>query len=110
MIARVLLAELLEVLEHDTELAGRLRAVFMTDTAPSSTPALLDRAELAKALKVSPATLDRLRGEASFPELTIGDSPRFELERVLSWLRSRSPSEKPANVVDLQIRRTKCTK
>jgi hypothetical protein len=62
--------------------------------------ALLDRAGLARALGVSLATIDRLRGEG-MPELRLGDVPRFELDRVLAWLRERSasahPAEGPAN-------------
>jgi hypothetical protein len=30
-----------------------------------------------------------MRGEPGFPELKVGDAPRFELEAVLEWLRSR---------------------
>jgi hypothetical protein len=40
-------------------------------------------------LNISPAALDRLRTEPAFPELRIGDAPRFELDRVLEWLRAR---------------------
>jgi hypothetical protein len=57
-------------------------------------PSLLDRRGLAEALAISPAALDRLRAEAGFPELRIGDAPRFEVARVLEWLRARS--EAPA--------------
>lgn len=60
-------------------------------TAPSA-PALRDRKALAAALSISTAALDRLREEPSFPELAIGDAPRFELDRVLVWLRARSDS------------------
>lgn len=51
-------------------------------------PALLDRRGLAHALAVGVDTIDRLRKEGC-PELAVGDSPRFELEVVLTWLRSR---------------------
>lgn len=51
-------------------------------------PALLDRRGLAQALAVGVDTLDKLRQEG-LPELRVGDSPRFELEAVLGWLRGR---------------------
>lgn len=54
----------------------------------SAGPALLDRAGLARALGVSPPTVDRMRAEGA-PELRVGDSPRFELAAVLGWLRER---------------------
>jgi len=77
------------------ELAALVRdaVVEVLADAPRATVApvaLLDRKGLAEALAVSPAALDRLRSEPSFPELKIGDAPRFELDRVLEWLRSRS--------------------
>lgn len=56
---------------------------------PVDAPKLLDRARLALALGVSLPTLDALRREPSFPELRVGDAPRFELDRVLTWLRAR---------------------
>lgn len=55
-------------------------------------PALLDRAGLARALHVGTTTLDGLRSESGFPELVVGDSPRFQLASVLSWLASRAPT------------------
>jgi hypothetical protein len=51
---------------------------------------LLDRRGLAQALDVGVDTVDRMRGEG-MPELRVGDAPRFELERVLEWLRGRRP-------------------
>lgn len=90
MILRSAFVQLLELLEAEPELAGRLRAVIGAASSTITAPALLDRAELAKKLNISPASLDRLRGELAFPELKIGDSPRFELEAVLRWLRARA--------------------
>lgn len=52
-------------------------------------PVLLDRSGLAVALNLSTKSLDKLRGLPGFPELTLLDSPRFELDRVLEWLRVR---------------------
>lgn len=78
-----------------TELVGLVRdavveAIADVPRAASSLSALLDRKALATALDVSPAAVDRLRNEPNFPELRIGDAPRFELDRVLEWLRARS--------------------
>lgn len=54
-------------------------------------PALLDRQGLGQALGCSLATVDRMRREAGFPELRVGDAARFELAEVLAWLRNREP-------------------
>ncbi|MBK8994595.1 MAG: helix-turn-helix domain-containing protein [Myxococcales bacterium] len=56
------------------------------DTA--ARPALLDREQLASALQISLGTLAKLRRDG-LPELAVGDSPRFDLEEVLAWLRAR---------------------
>jgi hypothetical protein len=77
------------------ELEDRIRLLLDEKLAaiPSAgvtAPRLLDRKGLAEVLSISPAALDRLRGEPSFPELRIGDAPRFELDRVLEWLRAQS--------------------
>ena len=52
----------------------------------SRSPKLLDRRGLATALDVSLPTVDRLTRDG-IPHLRIGDSPRYELDRVLSHLR-----------------------
>ncbi|MBI3202638.1 MAG: hypothetical protein HYZ29_13955 [Myxococcales bacterium] len=91
MIARAFLTELLDVLENDPALTRRLGdALGVAADGPAPAPALLDRAGLARALSTSPATIDRLRSEPSFPELRLVDSPRFVLEDVLAWVRARS--------------------
>lgn len=71
-------------------------------SAPATAPALLDRAGLAKSLGTSLATVDRLRAEPGFPQLKLGDSPRFETERVVAWLRARAHTTDDANVVQLR--------
>lgn len=55
---------------------------------PEPGPILLDRRGIAEALGVCVDVVDRLRREGC-PELTVGDVPRFELDRVLAWLRAR---------------------
>lgn len=55
---------------------------------PEPAPTLRDRRGLAEALHVGVDTVDRLRRDGC-PELTVGDAPRFELDRVLAWLRER---------------------
>jgi len=52
-------------------------------------PRLVDRRGLAQALGCCVDTVDRLRREGA-PELTVGDAPRFEIDRVLEWIRTRS--------------------
>ncbi len=50
---------------------------------------LLTRLELAKILKVSLRTVDKLKSEG-MPHIKItGTTIRFELETVLDWLRKR---------------------
>ncbi len=51
-------------------------------------PALHDRQSLAQQLRCGVDTVDKLRREG-MPELRVGDAPRFELEIVLAWLRTR---------------------
>jgi hypothetical protein len=57
--------------------------------ADRAEPALLDRAGLARALAISPASLDTLRRREGFPEIRVLDAPRFELAAVLEWLHAR---------------------
>jgi hypothetical protein len=64
-----------------------IEAVAESGGAPQ--PALLDRSGLAQALGVGTSTVDRFRREGC-PVLWVGDSPRFELEPCMAWLRGRS--------------------
>lgn len=52
----------------------------------AGTPALLDRAALARALTCSPAHVDNLR-KKGLPTVFVGEAPRFVLSDVLAWLR-----------------------
>lgn len=65
-----------------------LAALLVDLNPPAPPPALLDRQALAAQLGICAKTLDRLRGEPNFPELKVGDAPRFELGAVLAWLKS----------------------
>lgn len=56
--------------------------------AQSSTPELVDRAALARALSVSESTIDRLRKQG-LPTVMVLDAPRFRVARVVEWLESR---------------------
>lgn len=60
----------------------------VADAACAPRPALLDRSGLAQALGVGTSTVDRFRREGC-PVLWVGDSPRFEIEPCLAWLRGR---------------------
>jgi hypothetical protein len=87
----VLSPEELQQLVADA-IATALASVQTPQTADSAiTPELLARADVARALGVSVATVDRMRVDG-LPELTVGDVPRFELHAVLEWVRSRQPS------------------
>jgi hypothetical protein len=75
-------------------------------TAPPLAPApaapLCDKREIARALSVSVATVDRLDREGQ-PHVRIGDAKRYDLAAVLAWHRERSerpetaPTLPPAN-------------
>lgn len=52
------------------------------------TPPLLDQQGLARALDISIRTLRKLVLQG-MPELRVGDSPRYEIDAVLAWLRDR---------------------
>lgn len=69
---------------------GELRALVreaVADAAPPSpAPQLLDREGLSIALGCSGSLVDKLRRKG-MPHLRLGDSPRFELERCLEWIR-----------------------
>lgn len=69
-------------------LEGSLAALLDEAAGRRQAPALLDRRGLADALGCGCDTIDRLRREGC-PELTVGDAPRFELGKVLEWLRTR---------------------
>ena len=69
-------------------LAEVVSEVLPANEQPDAPVTLLDRAGLARALVVSPQTVDRLRGRPAFPELRVGDAPRFELAAVVRWLRA----------------------
>lgn len=47
---------------------------------------LLNRVELARALTCSPTQVDKLR-RAGLPHLRVGDSPRFDIDECIQWLR-----------------------
>jgi hypothetical protein len=49
---------------------------------------LATREQCARHLGISARSLDTLRGKG-LPPIWVLDSPRFELERVLEWLRGR---------------------
>jgi hypothetical protein len=63
--------------------AGRLASVG----APAPTPRLLCKSELAAALGVSVATIDR---DAMIPYVIVGDSRRYNLDAVLEALAAKS--------------------
>jgi hypothetical protein len=74
-----------------------LRALVAEEVAkalavPRKPPPKLDREGLAEVLAISSKQLDRLRAEPGFPQDWIGESPRFDLERVLLWFRARHES------------------
>jgi excisionase family DNA binding protein len=58
---------------------------------------LLSKQQLAAALGVSTATVDRLCRERAIPFLTVGDSRRFELLAVREALAMRKAEEPPSS-------------
>jgi hypothetical protein len=72
--------------------ASALRAV-RTSAQSSSTPTpLVDKRELARLLRVSPATVDRLDRDGQ-PFVRVGDAKRYSPDDVLTWHRKRTSSE-----------------
>lgn len=67
-------------------------AAALAEHQPVASPRLLDRQALAEMFGCSLPTVDKLRAEG-MPELRVGDSPRFEREAVLGWLRSRGQQQ-----------------
>ena len=55
--------------------------------ARNGTPKLFDRTRLAQQLCCSVSHVDVLR-DRGLPTIWVGDSPRFDLSEVLTWLRS----------------------
>lgn len=76
----------------EEELAALLRSTVEATLAKheraEQAPVLLDRAALARKLGCSPSHVDTLRAEG-MPTVWLGQSPRFELEPCLAWLRER---------------------
>jgi hypothetical protein len=71
------------------ELAGLVRSAVeaaLEAAASARLPLLLDREGLASALGCSSSLVDKLR-RRGMPTVTLGDSPRFELEACLGWIR-----------------------
>jgi excisionase family DNA binding protein len=63
--------------------------------APEPAP-LLSKQQIAAALGVSTATVDRLCRERAIPFVTVGDSRRFDLANVRQALEARAAEELPA--------------
>lgn len=70
------------------EAAEEARA--LAEATPASV--LLDRNAIAAALGCSATTIDALR-KRGMPWVRLGESPRFELEDCLSWLRGQKGGE-----------------
>jgi excisionase family DNA binding protein len=76
------------------ELRDLLREVFREERAggavPKDEPALITSSTLCGRLGVSRATVFRWRTKEGMPAVRIGrDDYRFELDRVLEWVRER---------------------
>jgi excisionase family DNA binding protein len=76
-----------ELREHVREAVADALAEFHAEEAPR--PELLTVEQLCHALQISRATLHRLR-EEGLPELRLGDSLRFRMPDVLTWIEQRS--------------------
>jgi excisionase family DNA binding protein len=68
--------------------------VTVAPCAPEPAP-LLSKQQLAAALGVSTATIDRLCREGAIPFLPVGDSRRFDLGSVRQALEARAAEELP---------------
>lgn len=61
----------------------------LAELEPTVQPKLLNRDQCAQALGVHPKTLKRLR-DLGLPTVWVCDSPRFELDKVIEWVRTNS--------------------
>ena len=73
------------------------------DAAPTSTPALLSKQEMATHLGVSTVTLDRLTREGRIPYTRVGDCRRYDRDQVRAALdaaaQAPATTTEPARVV-----------
>lgn len=69
------------------ELVRNAVAEALAEQREDAPALLLDRSGIAKALGCSPSTINRLRQEG-MPCVLLGDSPRFEADRCVEWLRT----------------------
>jgi hypothetical protein len=70
------------------QIIDRRIGAALAEHVSADVPRLLDRAGLARVLGCSLPVIDRLR-KNGMPKLKIGNVDRFEIDRVLAWLRSR---------------------
>lgn len=81
--------------EQLTELIREAVERALADQRQDVAPVLIDRNGVARALGISPSTVDRLRRDG-LPCVLIGDSPRFLAAECVSWLlenRRPQPTE-----------------
>jgi excisionase family DNA binding protein len=86
-----LAADALAVTLTAEQLRGLMREAVvdvLEQEGPTLCPVLLTRQQTAQALGCSLATLQKLVADGC-PFVRLGESPRFELARVLEWLRER---------------------
>lgn len=83
-IAEIIAAELLSKLGPRIDESVERAIAKLREPLP-----LLDTEDLAKVLGVSGKTIQRLRAQ-NMPFVPVGDSVRFELDRVLAWFRARA--------------------
>lgn len=62
-------------------------AEALESQGPAGGRKLLSRVELARALSCSPTQVDKQR-RAGLPHLRVGDSPRYDLDECIAWLRT----------------------
>lgn len=75
------------VLIDRTELAQIVsEAVRAAATGKAPNPRALTNAQLQAAFTISATTVKRLR-RRGLPHYTVGESPRYDLDEVLAWLR-----------------------
>jgi phage terminase Nu1 subunit (DNA packaging protein) len=55
-------------------------------------PQWFDRLELARAFKCSPSMIDKMRRQG-MPCFRIGESPRFEMDQCLEWIRANETKD-----------------
>ncbi len=90
------------------EVSAKLSAVSLPNLKKGASP-LLSKQELATALGVSPASIDRLCRDGKIPYQLVGEARRFDLEEVRASLPKVEVHQSPAKPGPVKVRNEQVT-